>query len=307
MDDSEILIDWKKLGKENDNPNEFAKLSLILDFLPFGISVQNKSRVVLYENKKARILTGSFKSTHCFSRWKHIKSEGDTICKDCPATIRLIDGNSHKFYRKTISNTMENLYIEIQTIPIIEKSGIERYIEIIYDVSDKIMNIPILDVPISKIIDDLQFSISIYGNTGGEMLLSDDLLFFDNPNLFIQKLSMFTYVGIFQNNFNREGLFGPLPVLDVTGISMMAYAFRMYSPNISDPRRNGMEPCLLFIYFKREYYSIFEKRLEILNFLDNEFKNKELEELTNEWFFKFKKEFKKFFSKQLNKFEFVHD
>ena len=154
----------------------------------------------------------------------------------------------------------------------------------------------------SSLITDLRFSISKYGQTGGEMIHTDDLSFFQKTHEAIQKMTMFTYIGVFQNNFNQEGLFGPLPVLDVPTKSMMVYSFRTEFKDNPDPRREGMEPCLLMIYFDRENFFMFEKRLEILKFINEKLENKKLAELTNEWFSSFKKEFTEFLSVLLNNF-----
>ena len=61
------------------NIAEFDKFDVILNALPFGISVQSKDRYVLYENQKAKELTGSFKLNHCYNRWKHLPDEGTFV------------------------------------------------------------------------------------------------------------------------------------------------------------------------------------------------------------------------------------
>jgi len=186
MENEVFPINYDQLLKNDDN----IELSVILNALPFGLSVQNKKRIILYENDKCKELTGSFKSHHCFGRWKYITGEGEAICQDCPAIVTLVDGIKHKVFRKTVNRAFEDLYLEIQSIPVLESDGsINKYIEIINDVSSNEKVKSLVNKPFSAFIDELQFSISIYGKTGGEILLRDKLDFFSDPILYIQKLS----------------------------------------------------------------------------------------------------------------------
>ena len=263
--------------------NDKTSLSKILDTLPFGLSVQNKKRLVLYENQKAKELVGSHKAHQCFTRWSYLPGEGTGVCKDCPGSITLLDGKHHKIFRKTVTQDKKDLYLEIHTIPIIEPdNSINQYIEIIYDISSDEKAKLLLEKPLDEIIDNLQFSMSIYGEHGGEILFRDNLKFFEDPTYYIQKLSMFTYIGVFQNHFNREGLFGPLPVLDKVDFSMMVYSFNLESSKVLDPRKNGREPSLLIAYFDRKNYYLFEKRDQLVNYLNNQFTDKKIEELEKE-------------------------
>jgi hypothetical protein len=299
-------VDIDISGNFFDNIEDYNNFELILNALPFGISVQNLDRTVLYENQKAIDLTGSFKLRHCFTRWKHLPDEGDAICKDCPATISLIDKSAHKIFRKTLSKDSKELFLEIQVIPILEKDGgISKYVEILRDVTESESAKILVDKPISTLLDQLEFSISRYGKTGGEIVFNDNLSFFTQKiSEYIQKLTMFTYIGVFQNNFSQEGLFGPLPVLDVPEKSMMVCSFRLNSKNVTDPRKEGMEPCLLMIFFDRNNYFMFEKRNMLLEFLNNEIsKISFLEDLDDVWFLNLKNKLKKFITKTMSGFE----
>lgn len=300
MEKEAFPINYDQLLEASDT----IELSIILNTLPFGLSVQNRKRVILYENDKCKELTGSFKNHHCYGRWKYITGEGEAICQDCPAIVTLIDGVKHKVFRKTVNRAQEDLYLEIQSIPVLEKDGsIQKYIEIINDVSNDEKIKSLVNKPFSEFIEDLQFSISIYGKTGGEVLLKDTLDFFPDPILYIQKLSMFTYIGVFQNYHGQIGLFGPLPVLDIMNKSMMVYSFRLASSTVTDPRKNGMENCLFITYLDRDDYFIFEERDKILSFFNNTFENKNVEDLDEEWFKNLKLEFKKFLTTLFNEFE----
>ena len=280
-------------------------LETILNTLPFGISVQTKDRKVIFENDKIKELVGSYASNHCFSRWNYIPGEGKTICKDCPATIALLDHNMHKIFRKTIKRDDTNLFIEIQVLPIIEKNGeITKYIEVINDVSNDEVIKSIVDKPISELINNLQFSVSKYGFVGGEIIQKDDLSFFKKTDESIQRLTMFTYIGVFQNNFKQEGFFGPLPVIDLPSKCMMVYSFRAEFKENPDPRREGKEPCLLLIYFDRENFFMFERRFELSRYLNEKLENIKLSDLTEVWFNSFKKDFNDFFKYVIEQFCF---
>ena len=280
-------------------------LESILNSLPFGISVQDKERVILFENEKAKLLTGSFRNKKCYLRWRYLPEEGKSICKDCPATISLIDFSPHKVFRRTLNQKYEEIFIEINVIPILEKDGsVNKYIEILHDVTKDEIARTLTNRPVLDIISNLEFSFSKYGPTAGEVFLHD-VSFLDKPDEYIQKLTMFTYIGIFQNKFDREGLFGPLPVLDFPYKSMIAYSFRTTSPDIKDPRRAGMEPCLLFIYFDRENYFLFERRNEILTYLNDKLEKTSLEHLTENWFELFKEEFRIFLLSLFNEFKIL--
>ena len=291
MEQENMLMNWQKGDFEKDINN--TPLSIILDTLPFGLSVQNKNRIIIYENQKVKELTGSYKDHQCFTRWNYLPDEGTKVCKDCPGSISLLDGKYHKVYRKTLARNSKELFLEIHTIPIIEKEEtVNRYIELIYDITNDEKAKLLKEKPITEIIDNLKFSMSIYGENGGEILFQDKLQFFEDPDYYVQKLTMFTYIGVFQNNFHREGLFGPLPVLDKIEYSMMVYSFGMESSKITDPRKRGTEACLLFIYFDRKSYGLFGKRDQLKEYLDKQFKGKKVEELNEAWFKNLENNFK---------------
>ena len=149
-----------------ENFSDFKNFEVILDSLPFGISVQNINRTVLYENQMAKNLTGSFKLRNCFNRWEHLPDEGDHVCKDCPATISLLDKNPHKIFRKTLSKNSEELFLEIQVVPILEKDGsINNYVEILTDISKLESAKVLINKPAETLVNELQLSFSKYGTS----------------------------------------------------------------------------------------------------------------------------------------------
>ncbi|OLS19790.1 MAG: hypothetical protein HeimC3_44110 [Candidatus Heimdallarchaeota archaeon LC_3] len=296
-------IDIALSGKIIENLSEFKNFEVILNSLPFGISVQNIDRAVLYENEKAKELTGSFKLRNCFNRWEHLPDEGEKICKDCPAIISLLDKSPHKIFRKTLNKNSKEFFLEIQIIPILEKDGsINKFVEVLTDVTKQESAKVLVDKPVETLLNELQLSISKYGQIGGEILFKDEISFLqDKVSDYIQKLTMFTYIGVFQNNFYQEGFFGPLPVLDKPEKSMMVYSFRLNSENVTDPRKEGKEPCLLMMFFDRDNYFMFEKRNVILSFLNQEIsKIVKIEDLNNNWFDNFKMDLKNLITKNLS-------
>ncbi len=242
----------------------------ILDHLPFGISVQTVERQILYENAAVKDLVGSYVYRYCFNRWHYLEGKGDEPCEDCPATIGFDDKKIHKIFRKTLDKNNKDLYLEIQFIPVFEENGeIEKFIEII-------RNVTILDkakvlayTPIEEITSSVQSSIVKFGDLGGEIISTDNLDFAKNENLdeIIVKLTVYIFSGVIQGFEEQVGLFGPFPVLDKTNYLMETFLFRIKDDKAKDPRLKGMQPCMILLFFPREYYFVFEKRNIIEDFI----------------------------------------
>ncbi|MBA7541211.1 hypothetical protein ES705_33518 [subsurface metagenome] len=81
--------------KENNllsqNQTSSSNFSWILDELPYGISVQDTNRTILYENKKVKELLGTYMGTQCFKRWTYIPGEGQNPCQDCMMSLIIKD------------------------------------------------------------------------------------------------------------------------------------------------------------------------------------------------------------------------
>jgi len=243
----------------------------VLDQLPFGISVQTIERKILYENESVINLVGSYTKRHCFNRWHYLEGEGNEPCSDCPATIGFKDKKSHKVFRKTKDSNGEDLFLEIQFIPVFnEDNEIDKFIEIIRDVTliDKAKVLAY--TPVEEITKSVQSSIVKFGDLGGEIISTDNLDFAKSENLeeIIIKLTVYIFSGVIQGFEEQVGLFGPFPVLDKTDYLMETYLFRIKDNNASDPRLKGFQPCMILIFFPREYYFIFEKRNAIEDFIN---------------------------------------
>ncbi len=247
----------------------------VLDQLPFGVSVQTIERKILYENETVIDLVGSYTQRHCFNRWHYLEGEGNEPCSDCPATIGFKDKKSHKVFRKTKDSKGEDLFLEIQFIPVFNKENeIDKFIEIIRDVTliDKAKVLAC--TPVKEITKSVQSSIVKFGDLGGEIISTDNLDFAKSENLeeIIVKLTVYIFSGVIQGFEEQVGLFGPFPVLDKTDYLMETYLFRIRDINSNDPRLKGMQPCMILIFFPREHYFIFEKRKTIEDFMNKKIK-----------------------------------
>ncbi len=274
----------------------------ILDKLPFGISVQKKDRTIIYENQKTKDMVGSFLFRQCYNRWHYIPKRKNAPCPDCPANIGFADKQRHKIFRKTIDEDGDDLFLEIQFIPILdENEELERYIEIIRDVKllDKAR---ILSSKKSdEILESVQISFVKYGFLGGEVITTDQLDFAkkDNLNELITKVTVYIFSGVMQGFENQLGLFGPFPVLDKTDFLMETFVFQLKDDQ-ADYRFGGKQPCLLLIFFPREYYFLFENRSEIEEFIIKKIKSWEnINSINMEMHENFKKQFFELLKTQL--------
>ncbi len=243
----------------------------VLDQLPFGVSVQTLDREIIYENETVKDLVGSYIRKSCFNRWYYLEGRGDEPCPDCPATLGFKDNKSHKVFRKTKNSKGEDLFLEIQFIPIFNKNNeIDKFVEIITNVSLLDKAKILANTSIEEITKSVQSSIVKFGDLGGEIISTDNLDFAKSENLeeIIVKLTVYIFSGVIQGFEEQVGLFGPFPVLDKTNYLMETYLFRIKDDNANDPRLKGMQPCMILIFFPREHYFIFEKRNLIEDFIN---------------------------------------
>lgn len=266
--------------------NEEIDFNLLLDNLPFGVSVQTKNRKIIYENEKMKKMVGSFLYRQCYNRWHYLEDRGDEPCPDCPATVGFKDSKSHKIFRKTIDENGNDIYVEIQFVPIFNKDGeLENYIELIseIDLEDKarVLSQQTLD----SVLNQVQISIIQFGDLGGELITTDNLNFIKEDELedFLVKVTVYIFSGLIQGFDNQEGLFGPLPVLDKTNYEMLAYVFRIENKNATDLRKDGREPCMLYIFFPRDYFFLFTNRDEIGEFISEQIESwKNIDNITDD-------------------------
>ena len=275
----------------------------ILDNLPFGISIQSAERIILYENKAVRELLGSFLNDKCYKRWEYIENQGKSSCVDCPASIGFKDLEPHKVFRKTISSSNKEMFVEIQTIPITSEEKISHYIEVIRPVKlDDKVEILSKEKPVD-IVKSLNYTFIRFGKTGTDIIYTDELPFVGEEELWacLYKLTTFLYTGLFQGTTYKTGFFGPLPVVDQDEYLLMTYIYNLETKQQEDPRFKGVEPAMIYFFFKKEYHFLFEKRSSIEDFLNSFLKKlNKLEELDMNFVDLFKNEFQEMILKQID-------
>ncbi|MHA2250299.1 MAG: PAS domain-containing protein [Candidatus Kariarchaeaceae archaeon] len=275
-----------------------AKLSKqILDMLPYAISVQSKDRVVLFENKKMIELFGTKQGQLCYTRWNYLLDYEDKPCEACPGHATLIDKEEHSLFRKAITKHNEDIFLEITHIPVLNQEGdLIQYIEIIKDITTREMSrLTSLEYRSQQLLrEEIKLSVIRFGDLGGELVVSDelDLIGEMHPNIFFMKMGAYWFTAIGQGHNWSEGLYGPLPVLDILDYDSIAYSFRLQSKKLEDPRLKGEDLLMLMILVHKDKTQYFSKRELISKFLSDYF-NKfiEVEDLTDETLTELRNEF----------------
>lgn len=262
----------------------------LLNQLPYAITVHDNFDSIVYENQTAIDLFGIRNDTLCTSRWCHHSDYIENSCPLCSGKFTKIDKQPHKVFRKLIDLNQKIRYLEFESVPILSgvNNEVNGYIEIVRDVTEgESIKVKNLQADISKLHGNSAryFSIMKYGSTGGELVHSDELYFSDNKLEFLMKLSGFAFIGVMQNNFERIGLYGPLPVLDEKNYEMYVFAFTVKDLSIEDPRKDHTELVLLLIMFERNNKIVTINRALINDLLSSYvMKLQNIEEITHQWF-----------------------
>ncbi len=285
-------------SNEDDNRKEFQ---WILDKLPIGISVQTPSREILYENEAVKDLIGSYLHRQCYKRWHYLPDRGNNPCPDCPATVGMQDNIGHKVFRKTKDERGEDLYLEIEFIPVTDSEGkLEKFIELIRNITLQEKSKILATKSIDEIINGIQVSIVKFGNLGGEVITTDQLDFEKSENLeeIITKLTVYIFSGVIQGNENQKGFFGPFPVLDKINYLLEIFICRIKDEGEIDPRFEGMQPIMILLFFPRDYVFLFEERIQIENFISEKIDEWEsIQSITQDAHENFATELKQFIAK----------
>lgn len=224
----------------------------LINQLPYAITVHNNFDKIIYENSKATELFGLRIDDSCTSRWCHHSDYADNPCPMCPGKFTKFDKSEHKVFRKLIDSNLNIRYLEFETIPVQNSfQESDGYIEIVRDVTEgestKVKN---LQENVTST-EPRIYSLIKHGMTGSETCFTDKIYFTNNIQEFLLKLASFAFIGVLQNSYDREGLYGPLPVLDEKNYEMFTFAFSVVDHSIQDPRRQQHEFCLLLIIFQR--------------------------------------------------------
>jgi len=237
----------------------------ILDSLPFGISVQSIDRVLLYENKAMREIFGDNPREYCFSRWKYLDDQGEAPCKFCPGRVSLVDGKQHSVVANVELQNGKKAFLEITHIPIINEEGkIEKFIEIIKDVTEKTDELTFLHSQID-FKSMIYLSIIHFGNLGGEILITEKLPIVNDLKTFLINEAAYWFTAVGQGNYLNEGLYGPLPILDKSDYVSLGFSRVMLSNN-SDSRLGGKDYVFILIFLPRFLLPYFNNRERVLSF-----------------------------------------
>ena len=261
------------MGKMVDKSNEDEKkeeFQWILDKLPIGISVQTPSREILYENEAVKKLIGSYLHRQCYHRWHYLPGRVNKPCPDCPAVVGMENITAHKIFRKTKDEKGDDLYLEIEFIPVTDSEGkLEKFIEIIRNVTLQEKSKVLATKSVDEIVNGIQVSIVKFGALGGEIITTDQLDFEKSENLeeIITKLTVYIFSGLIQGYEEQEGFFGPFPVLDKINYLLEVFICRIKDEEEIDSRFEGMQPCMILLFFPRDYVFLFEERIQIENFI----------------------------------------
>ncbi len=286
---------------DNSNEDEEEEFQWVLDKLPIGISVQSPSRKILYENEAVKELIGSYLHRQCYIRWHYLPGRGDNPCPDCPATVGIQDKIGHKVFRKTTDEKGDDLYLEVEFIPVLDSEGnLEKFIEIIRNVTLQEKSKILATKSIDEIVNGIQISIVKFGNLGGEIITTDQLDFEKSENLeeIITKLTVYIFSGVIQGNEKQKGFFGPFPVLDKINYLLEVFISRIKDEEEKDLRFEGMQPCMILFFFPRDYVFLFEERNQIENFISKKIDEWEsVQDITQEIHDNFTAELKQFITK----------
>lgn len=259
----------------------------LLNKLPFAITVHNNFDTIVYENKTAIELFGIRNDSICTSRWCHHSDYIKNSCPLCPGKFTKEDQKRHKVFRKLIDLNQRIRYLEFESVPFLssQDDDVDGYIEIVRDVTEG------ESVKVKNLQTSLQghserfYSIMKYGMTGGELIHSDELFFTDNKLEFLMRLSGFAFIGVMQNNFDRCGLYGPLPVLDEKNYEMYVFAFTCKDESLEDLRKDHNELVLLLIMFERNNKIVTINRALINDLISSyAMKLQSIKEINEEWF-----------------------
>lgn len=287
----------------SDKDMDEESFQWILDELPVGISVQTPAREILYENETVKKLIGSYLYRQCYTRWHYLPDRGEKPCPDCPASIGMQDNKGHKVFRKTLDEKGNDLYLEIEFIPITDSEGkLEKFIEIIRNITLQDKSRVLASKSLDEIINGIQVSIVKFGDLGGEIITTDPLDFEESENLdeILTKLTVYIFSGIIQGYEHQKGFFGPFPVLDKVNYLLEVFICKIKDEDEIDPRFEGMQPCMILLFFPRDYVFLFEERNQIENFISAKIDEWEsIQSITQESHEEFAAELKQFIAKIL--------
>ncbi len=114
--------------------DEKAKSEAIIAAIGDGISIQDRSFKVLYQNRiHKQIVEGDKSGEHCYAAY----ANNDRVCEECPLALSFEDGEIHTL-EKRAHREEGILYIEIKASPIRDGDGnIIGGIEVVRDITER--------------------------------------------------------------------------------------------------------------------------------------------------------------------------
>ncbi len=269
------------------NKPDFSNEMELINRLPYAITVHDNFDKIIYENSRATELFGLRTDDSCQARWCHHTDYVRNVCPLCPGKFTKKDTKAHKVFRKLIDSNLQVRYLEFETVPVINTSNeSDGFIEIVRDVTEgELIKVKNLNVNIGERKEERILTLVKHGNFGSEVVFTDKIYFVDNTDQFLIKLGGFAFIGIVQNDADRKGLFGPIPVLDNHTHEMFVFSFHLIDKSIKDPRKHQQELLLFLIIFERNDKILTLNRQLIHDLLESyTLKLTTVEDLTNEWF-----------------------
>jgi PAS domain S-box-containing protein len=140
-----IVVNSRDITKRNEveellqravkrSEDEKAKSEAIVAAIGDGISVQDRSFKVLYQNRiHKQIVEGDKSGEHCYSAY----AKNDRVCEECPLALSFEDGEIHTLEKKAYREE-GILYVEIKASPIRDADGdIIGGIEVVRDITER--------------------------------------------------------------------------------------------------------------------------------------------------------------------------
>lgn len=266
---------------------DFSNEMELLNRLPYAISVHDNDDKIVYENARAEELFGLRTDDICTSRWCHHTDFVRNNCPLCPGKFTKRDKTAHKVFRKLLDSNLQIRYLEFETVPVLNtQNESDGFIEIVRDVTNgELIKVKNLSLDFNERKEERIFTLVKHGGMGCEAVFSDKIYFTDDPAQFLLKLGGFAFIGIVQNDAERKGLFGPIPVLDSHTHEMYVFSFSVKDESITDPRKHHQELLLLLIIFERNDTILSVNRQLIHDLIESyTLQLTKIEELTPDWF-----------------------
>lgn len=272
----------------------------ILDNLPYIVTIQDLNYTIIYENKKSVELFGTRLHAKCWEIWADLPGLGKGVCEDCMLSIVQLDRTEHTIFRTVVSNEGDEKLLKIVHVPLFDKKGnMTHIIEIIEDITDYTYNPRELRT-LQNMLENIRYAFVKLGEKGSEVVTTDKLhsMNINNETFFLEKLTVYLITAVIQGYHVNDGLYGPLPVLDKPNHLAFVYPFSIKDPQVIDPRKQGIETVLLFIFIHRSASFLFRKLPAIEKYvkeLVSEFA--ELQEIDSQTHKKFAKKMTDFLEK----------